>query len=132
MRIISPTPGTVGQLGSSLRIAVEATIPPGCTDAPGLESKLVLTVVNVSGPGDPVLRGDSRVLDLRRLVGNGGIFAKVGETNIERTWIWPKGRFQKKGQTYRLCIAALAAETAEAPFPLPPPAGEVCQDITTK
>ena len=131
MQIIKPVPGTIGNLGSSLPIAVEVTNPLGCTDVSGLEWRLVLSVVDITvvngKPVDTVI-GDSQGI-LGTLNGNGGIFAKVANqyrTNLDLT----KGKFQK-GHNYRLCISALAAETVEGQF-LPPPAGEVCQDITTK
>ncbi len=133
MLIIKPVAGTVGNLGSSLPIAVEATTPPGCTDAPGLESKLVLSVVDITVvngiPLDTVVGDSKGILGGAPLIGNGGIFAKVANqyrTNLDLT----KGRFQKN-HAYRLCISALAAETVDGQF-VPPPAGEVCQDITTK
>ncbi len=131
MQIIKPVPGTIGNLGSSLPIAVEVTNPLGCTDVSGLEGRLVLSVVDITvvngTPLDTVI-GDSQGI-LGTLSGNGGIFAKVANqyrTNLDLT----KGKFQKD-HNYRLCISALAAETVEGQF-LPPPAGEVCQDIKTK
>ncbi len=127
MQIIKPVPGTIGNLGSSLPIAVEVRNPLGCTDVSGLEGRLVLSVVDITNGLDAVI-GDSQGI-LGTLNGNGGIFAKVANqyrTNLDLT----KGKFQKN-HTYRLCISALAAETVEGQF-LPPPAGEVCQDITTK
>jgi hypothetical protein len=127
MQIIKPVPGTIGNLGSSLPIAVEVRNPLSCTDVSGLEGRLVLSVVDITNGLDAVI-GDSQGI-LGTLNGNGGIFAKVANqyrTNLDLT----KGKFQKN-HTYRLCISALAAETVEGQF-LPPPAGEVCQDITTK
>ena len=41
-----------------------------------------------------------------------------------------KSKFTK-GHTYRLCVMAGAAETADEQF-TPPPAGEVCQDVLVK
>jgi hypothetical protein len=139
MRIIKPVAGTVGQLGSSLPIAVEVTnpTPTGCTDAPGLETKLLLSVVDISVvngvPVDTVVGDSKGILGGTPLVGNGGIFAKTANqyrTNLDLT----RGRFEKNHR-YRLCVSALAAETPEMQAQLgiqPPPAGEVCQDITAK
>jgi len=127
MQIIKPVFGTIGNLGSSLPIAVEVTTPPGCTGVSGLESRLVLSVVDITAGVDAVV-GDSKGF-LGTLNGNGGIFAKVANqyrTNLDLT----KGKFVKN-HTYRLCIMASAAETIDGQF-LPPPAGEVCRDILTK
>ena len=137
MLIIKPVAGAVGNLGSSMPIAVEVTnpLPTGCTDAPGLESKLLLSVVDITvingTPLDTVV-GDSRgILKPPALIGNGGIFAKVANqyrTNLDLT----RSRFEKN-HDYRICISALAAETPEQEGDItPPPAGEVCQDIKTK
>ena len=131
MQIIKPVPGTIGNLGSSLPIAVEVTNPLGCTDVSGLEGRLVLSVVDITVVnGKPWTQSSATARAFSaRSAGTAAIFAKVANqyrTNLDLT----KGKFQKD-HNYRLCISALAAETVEGQF-LPPPAGEVCQDITTK
>ena len=137
MLIIKPVLGAVGQLGSSLPIAVEVTnpLPTGCTDAPALESKLLLTVVDITvvngQPLDTVVGDSKGILGGAPLIGNGGIFAKVANqyrTNLDLS----KSRFVKN-HTYRLCVSALAAETPDQEGDITPPSGgEVCQDILTK
>ena len=128
-RSSSRCPARLANLGSSLPIAVEATDPTGLHRRSGLESKLVLTVVDITRRPATRSSATARAFLGSALIGNGGIFAKVANqyrTNLDLT----KGKF-RKGHKYRLCISALAAETVEGQF-LPPPAGEVCQDITTK
>jgi len=127
MQVIKPVLGAIGQLGSSMGVSVEVRNPLNCTDVSGLEGRLLLTVVDITGNLDVVI-GDSQGI-LGTLNGNGGGFAKVANqyrSNLDLT----KGKFQKN-HTYRLCVMATAAETVEGQF-LSPPAGEVCRDILTK
>jgi hypothetical protein len=128
MQLIMPAFGAVGELGRSLPIAVEVTDPATCNGVTGLESVLVLSVVDITLGVDTII-GDS--LGIYGTLGANGVawasVAKQYRTNLPLS----KSTY-KTGHTYRLCVMAAAAETADEQSTLRPPAGEVCQDVLVK
>ena len=105
MQIIRPVSGAVGELGRSLPITVEVTDPATCNAIAGLESVLVLSVVDITNGIDAII-GDSPLGIYGTLDANGLIWASVA--NQYRTVLpLSKSKF-KKDHTYRLCVMAAA------------------------
>ncbi len=76
MEIIRPVFGAVGQLGRSLPITVVVTDPATCNAVAGLESVLVLSVVDITNGIDAII-GDSPLGIYGTLDANGLIWASV-------------------------------------------------------
>jgi len=127
MQVIKPVFGAFGELGRSLPVWVRVTDPATCNAIPGLESVLVLSVVDITLGLDAIIGDSEGIYGTLDANGTGWAFvANDYRTNL----LLSKSKFTKD-HTYRLCVMAGAAETADAQF-TPPLAGEVCQDVLVK
>jgi hypothetical protein len=130
MRIIKPDDNSNINLGSTKQVAVEVRRPSDCSFVTGLETRLVLAITDITNGVDTLI-GDS-VGAYGTLASNGLTWASVASqyrTNVPFTS--PTFVVQ---HTYRVCVAAGAADSPPVTEPVTEPAkplaAEACVDVT--